>query len=133
MALRVRIAMAVMAVFSACSRPPETGAPTKAEAGPSPVTAQATRPPPGSDAVGGGNAGVSVLGREQIGGYDVARLAASDLAALMTRGGSIVLNGSINAHIGMPNSSVYAASKAAGDLLVRAYCRTFHANAVITM
>ena len=35
------------------------------------------------------------------------------LAALMTRGGSIVLNGSINAHIGMPNSSVYAASKAA--------------------
>lgn len=45
MALRVRIAMAVMAVFSACSRPPETGAPTKAEAGPSPVTAQATRPP----------------------------------------------------------------------------------------
>lgn len=44
--------------------------------------AQATRPPPGSDAVGGGNAGVSVLGREQIGGYDVARLAASDLAAL---------------------------------------------------
>jgi NAD(P)-dependent dehydrogenase (short-subunit alcohol dehydrogenase family) len=35
------------------------------------------------------------------------------LAALMTRGGAIVLNGSINAHIGMPNSSVYAASKAA--------------------
>ena len=35
------------------------------------------------------------------------------LAALMARGGSIVLNGSINAHIGMPNSSVYAASKAA--------------------
>jgi NAD(P)-dependent dehydrogenase (short-subunit alcohol dehydrogenase family) len=31
----------------------------------------------------------------------------------MTRGGAIVLNGSINAHIGMPNSSVYAASKAA--------------------
>ena len=30
-----------------------------------------------------------------------------------------------------PNSP-YAASKAAGDLLVRAYCRTFHANAVIT-
>ncbi|WP_342617111.1 SDR family oxidoreductase [Rhodoferax sp. GW822-FHT02A01] len=35
------------------------------------------------------------------------------LAALMPRGGAIVLNGSINAHIGMPNSSVYAASKAA--------------------
>lgn len=35
------------------------------------------------------------------------------LATLMTRGGAIVLNGSINAHIGMPNSSVYAASKAA--------------------
>jgi hypothetical protein len=29
------------------------------------------------------------------------------------KGTSIVLNGSINAHIGMPNSSVYAASKAA--------------------
>ncbi|MBV8657556.1 MAG: SDR family oxidoreductase [Burkholderiales bacterium] len=28
-------------------------------------------------------------------------------------GASIVLNGSINAHIGMPNSSIYAASKAA--------------------
>ena len=28
-------------------------------------------------------------------------------------GGTIVLNGSINAHIGMPNSSLYAASKAA--------------------
>ena len=32
---------------------------------------------------------------------------------LMTDGASIVLNTSINAHIGMPNSSVYAASKAA--------------------
>jgi len=41
------------------------------------------------------------------------------LAALMTRGGSIVLNGSINAHIGMPNSSVYAASKAALISLAR--------------
>ena len=28
-------------------------------------------------------------------------------------GGTVVLNGSINAHIGMPNSSIYAASKAA--------------------
>ncbi|TPG07318.1 SDR family oxidoreductase [Rhodanobacter glycinis] len=38
------------------------------------------------------------------------------LQALLPRlnaGASIVLNGSINAHIGMPNSSVYAASKAA--------------------
>lgn len=37
------------------------------------------------------------------------------LQALLPRlnaGASIVLNGSINAHIGMPNSSVYAASKA---------------------
>lgn len=32
---------------------------------------------------------------------------------LMTNGASIVLNTSINAHIGMPNSSVYGASKAA--------------------
>jgi len=35
------------------------------------------------------------------------------LTMLLNRGSSIVLNGSINAHIGMPNSSVYAASKAA--------------------
>ncbi len=35
------------------------------------------------------------------------------LAPLMTNGGSIVLNGSVNAHVGMPGSSVYAASKAA--------------------
>jgi NAD(P)-dependent dehydrogenase (short-subunit alcohol dehydrogenase family) len=38
------------------------------------------------------------------------------LQALLPRlnaGASIVINGSINAHIGMPNSSVYAASKAA--------------------
>lgn len=41
------------------------------------------------------------------------------LSTLMTRGGSIVLNGSINAHIGMPNSSVYAASKAALISLAR--------------
>ncbi|GAB3250839.1 SDR family oxidoreductase [Chitinimonas naiadis] len=35
------------------------------------------------------------------------------LLPLYNRGASIVLNGSINAHIGMPNSAVYAASKAA--------------------
>ena len=35
------------------------------------------------------------------------------LAPLLNAGSSIVLNGSINAHIGMPNSSIYAASKAA--------------------
>lgn len=35
------------------------------------------------------------------------------LLPLFNRGAAIVLNGSINAHIGMPNSSVYAASKAA--------------------
>ena len=38
------------------------------------------------------------------------------IKALLTRlnpGAAIVLNGSINAHIGMPNTSVYAASKAA--------------------
>lgn len=35
------------------------------------------------------------------------------LAPLLNRGASIVINGSINARIGMPNSSVYAASKAA--------------------
>lgn len=35
------------------------------------------------------------------------------LLPLFNEGASIVINGSINAHIGMPNSSVYAASKAA--------------------
>jgi len=35
------------------------------------------------------------------------------LLPLLNRGASIVLNGSINAHMGMPNTSVYAASKAA--------------------
>jgi len=35
------------------------------------------------------------------------------LAPLLNAGASIVINGSINAHIGMPASSVYAASKAA--------------------
>ncbi|MBN3807089.1 SDR family oxidoreductase [Paraburkholderia sp. Ac-20336] len=35
------------------------------------------------------------------------------LLPLLNRGASIVINGSINAHIGMPGSSVYAASKAA--------------------
>jgi NAD(P)-dependent dehydrogenase (short-subunit alcohol dehydrogenase family) len=35
------------------------------------------------------------------------------LLPLLNRGAAIVLNGSINAHIGMPGSSIYAASKAA--------------------
>lgn len=35
------------------------------------------------------------------------------LTTLLRPGAAIVINGSINAHIGMPNSSVYAASKAA--------------------
>jgi len=35
------------------------------------------------------------------------------LTPLLNRNAAIVLNGSINAHIGMPSSSVYAASKAA--------------------
>jgi NAD(P)-dependent dehydrogenase (short-subunit alcohol dehydrogenase family) len=35
------------------------------------------------------------------------------LLSLLNPGAAIVLNGSINAHIGMPNTSVYAASKAA--------------------
>lgn len=44
--------------------------------------AQATRPPPNAEPVGGAEGGVSVLGREQIGGYDVARLEAGELGAL---------------------------------------------------
>jgi NAD(P)-dependent dehydrogenase (short-subunit alcohol dehydrogenase family) len=35
------------------------------------------------------------------------------VAPLLNKGAAVILNGSINAHIGMPNSSVYAASKAA--------------------
>jgi NAD(P)-dependent dehydrogenase (short-subunit alcohol dehydrogenase family) len=35
------------------------------------------------------------------------------LLPVLNKGASIVLNGSINAHIGMPNTTVYAASKAA--------------------
>ncbi|MBB5190422.1 NAD(P)-dependent dehydrogenase (short-subunit alcohol dehydrogenase family) [Silvimonas terrae] len=35
------------------------------------------------------------------------------IAPLLNRGAAIVLNGSINAHIGMPNTTIYAASKAA--------------------
>jgi NAD(P)-dependent dehydrogenase (short-subunit alcohol dehydrogenase family) len=35
------------------------------------------------------------------------------LAPLLNKGAAVILNGSINAHIGMPASSVYAASKAA--------------------
>lgn len=35
------------------------------------------------------------------------------LVPVLNKGASIVLNGSINAHLGMPNSSVYASSKAA--------------------
>src|SRR5207244_949545 len=35
------------------------------------------------------------------------------LSPLLNDGAAIILNGSINARIGMPNSSVYAASKAA--------------------
>lgn len=35
------------------------------------------------------------------------------LLSLLNPGAAIVLNGSINAHIGMPNTTVYAASKAA--------------------
>jgi NAD(P)-dependent dehydrogenase (short-subunit alcohol dehydrogenase family) len=41
------------------------------------------------------------------------------LLPLLNRGASIVINGSINAHIGMPASSVYAASKAAVISLAR--------------
>lgn len=41
------------------------------------------------------------------------------LLPLLNRGASIVLNGSINAHLGMPQSSVYAASKAALVSLAR--------------
>jgi len=41
------------------------------------------------------------------------------LLPLLAPGASIVLNGSINAHIGMPNSSIYAASKAALISLAR--------------
>src|SRR6202035_2621987 len=38
---------------------------------------------------------------------------------LLRRGGAVVLNASINAHLGMPGTSVYAASKAALRSLAR--------------
>ena len=41
------------------------------------------------------------------------------LTELLRPGAAIVINGSINAHIGMPNSSLYAASKAALISLAR--------------
>jgi NAD(P)-dependent dehydrogenase (short-subunit alcohol dehydrogenase family) len=41
------------------------------------------------------------------------------LLPVFSKPASIVLNGSVNAHVGMPNSSVYAASKAALISLVR--------------
>jgi NAD(P)-dependent dehydrogenase (short-subunit alcohol dehydrogenase family) len=41
------------------------------------------------------------------------------LAPLLNSGAAVVLNGSINAHIGMPSSSVYSASKAALISLAR--------------
>lgn len=41
------------------------------------------------------------------------------LLPLLNRGASIVLNGSVNAHIGAPGSSIYAASKAALISLAR--------------
>ncbi len=41
------------------------------------------------------------------------------VAPLLAQGASIVINGSINAHIGMPNSAVYAASKAAAISLAK--------------
>ena len=45
---------------------------------------------------------------------------------LLTRGASIILNGSINGLIGMPGSSVYSASKAA----LRSFARTISADLV---
>jgi NAD(P)-dependent dehydrogenase (short-subunit alcohol dehydrogenase family) len=48
------------------------------------------------------------------------------LLPLLNEGGSIVLNGSINAYIGMPNSSVYAASKAA----LHSFAKTLSAELV---
>ena len=56
------------------------------------------------------------------------------LLPLLNRGAAIVLNGSVNAHIGMPNSSVYAASKAALISLAKTLspsCRAWRARGVI--
>ena len=46
-------------------------------------------------------------------------LAIKHLSPLMNRGGAIVVNTSINGELGMPGTSVYAASKAAARSLVR--------------
>ncbi len=52
------------------------------------------------------------------------------LTPLLNRGASIVLNGSINARIGMPSSSVYAASKAALISLAKTLSSELLANGV---
>lgn len=52
------------------------------------------------------------------------------IAPLMTEGGSIVLNGSVNAHVGMPGSSIYAASKAALLSLRRTLSAELIANGI---
>jgi NAD(P)-dependent dehydrogenase (short-subunit alcohol dehydrogenase family) len=52
------------------------------------------------------------------------------LVPLFNKGASIVLNGSINAHIGMPASSVYAASKAALISLAKTLSSELLANGV---
>ena len=52
------------------------------------------------------------------------------LTPLLNQGASIVLNGSINARIGMPSSSVYAASKAALISLAKTLSSELLANGV---
>ncbi len=52
------------------------------------------------------------------------------LTPLLNKGAAIVLNGSINAHIGMPASSVYAASKAALISLAKTLSSELLANGV---
>lgn len=47
------------------------------------------------------------------------------LLPLIKEGGSIILNTSVNAHIGMPNASIYSATKAAQLTLIRTLSAEF--------
>jgi NAD(P)-dependent dehydrogenase (short-subunit alcohol dehydrogenase family) len=52
------------------------------------------------------------------------------LLPLIKEGGSIILNTSVNAHVGMPNASIYSATKAAQLTLIRTLSAEFVARRI---
>lgn len=52
------------------------------------------------------------------------------LLPLIKSGGSIILNTSVNAHVGMPNASIYSATKAAQLTLIRTLSAEFIARKI---